>query len=124
NLLSFIHKKLGNDLDTLFWEEAWHGEIAFKIFFSMAYVLESCKKIDVALKLSHNNLDFSFCRDPKGGMEQDQYELLMAKVEGTALVNMRDRWVWSLKSSGDFSVASVRKLIDEYMLSEVASRTR
>ncbi|GJW19089.1 RNA-directed DNA polymerase, eukaryota, reverse transcriptase zinc-binding domain protein [Tanacetum coccineum] len=29
NLLSFIHKKLGNGSDTSFWEDAWHGDIAF-----------------------------------------------------------------------------------------------
>ncbi|GKA19947.1 hypothetical protein Tco_0699862 [Tanacetum coccineum] len=88
-LLSFIHKKLGNGSDTLFWEEAWHGEIAFKILFPRAYALESCKNIDVASKLSHNNLALSFRRDPRGGVEQDQYESLMVKVEGTTLVNIR-----------------------------------
>ncbi|GJT19431.1 RNA-directed DNA polymerase, eukaryota, reverse transcriptase zinc-binding domain protein [Tanacetum coccineum] len=124
NLLSFIHKKLGNGSNTLFWEKAWHGEIAFKFLFPMAYALESCKNINVASKLSHNNLAFSFRRDPRGGVEQDRYESLMAKVEGTTLINMRDRWVWSLKSLVDFFVASVRKLIDEYMLSDVASKTR
>ncbi|GJY80626.1 RNA-directed DNA polymerase, eukaryota [Tanacetum coccineum] len=92
--------------------------------FPRAYALESCKNIDIASKLSHSNLAYSFRRGPRGGVEQDQYNLLMAKVEGTILVNMRDRWVWSLEGSGDFSVASVRKLIDEHMLSEVASRTR
>ncbi|GKE31453.1 RNA-directed DNA polymerase, eukaryota, reverse transcriptase zinc-binding domain protein, partial [Tanacetum coccineum] len=99
-------------------------DIAFKILFPRVYALESCKNIDVALKLSHNNLAFSFRRDPRGGVEQEQLESLMAKVEGTVLVSIRDRWVWSLNSSGDFSVASVRKMIDEFMLSEVASRTR
>ncbi|GJW64078.1 RNA-directed DNA polymerase, eukaryota, reverse transcriptase zinc-binding domain protein, partial [Tanacetum coccineum] len=91
-LLSFIHKKLGNGLDISFWEDAWHGEIAFKNLFLRACALESCKNIDVASKLSHSNLAYSFCRGPNGG-------------------------------SGDFSVASVRKLIDEHMLPEVASRT-
>ncbi|GJT96134.1 RNA-directed DNA polymerase, eukaryota [Tanacetum coccineum] len=45
-------------------------------------------------------------------------------VEGTSLVNIRDRWIWSLQSSGDFTVASIRKLIDEFTLSEVSSSTR
>ncbi|GKA86033.1 RNA-directed DNA polymerase, eukaryota [Tanacetum coccineum] len=49
---------------------------------------------------------------------------MLAKVEGVALVNMKDRWVWSLEGSGDFSVASVRKLIDDKTLPEVSSKSR
>ncbi|GJU70961.1 hypothetical protein Tco_1262366, partial [Tanacetum coccineum] len=45
-------------------------------------------------------------------------------VEGVSLVNMRDRWEWSLEGLGDFSVASVRELIDDKMLSEVSLKTR
>ncbi|GJZ98157.1 RNA-directed DNA polymerase, eukaryota [Tanacetum coccineum] len=46
------------------------------------------------------------------------------KVEVTLLANMRDRWTWSLEGSGDFSVTSVRKLLDKNILPEVASKTR
>ncbi|GJV35726.1 hypothetical protein Tco_1408203 [Tanacetum coccineum] len=45
-------------------------------------------------------------------------------LEGTLLADMRDRWTWSLEGSGEFSVASVRKLLDDKMLPEVASTTR
>ncbi|GJV43802.1 salutaridine reductase-like protein [Tanacetum coccineum] len=44
---------------------------------------------------------------------------LKAMVEGTSLVNIRDRWIWSLQSSEDFTVASISKLIDEFTLSEL-----
>ena len=37
---------------------------------------------------------------------------------------MNDMWVWSLEGSGDFFVASVRKLIDDKRLPEVSSKTR
>ncbi|GJT42222.1 RNA-directed DNA polymerase, eukaryota, reverse transcriptase zinc-binding domain protein [Tanacetum coccineum] len=70
-LLSFIHKKLGNGSDTSFWEDAWHGDIAFKNMFPRAYALETCKTINVASKLSHDNLSYSFRRDPRGGVEQE-----------------------------------------------------
>ncbi|GJX98280.1 RNA-directed DNA polymerase, eukaryota [Tanacetum coccineum] len=80
NLLSFIHKKLGDGSDTLFWDDAWHGDIAFKDLYPRAYALESCKK--------------------------DTRDWIME-----VLVKI-------------FSVASVRKAIDNHMFLEVASRTR
>ncbi|GJS44208.1 RNA-directed DNA polymerase, eukaryota, reverse transcriptase zinc-binding domain protein [Tanacetum coccineum] len=52
NLLSFVNKKVGNGSDTLFWEETWHGDVAFKFLFPRAYALESCKNIDVASKFA------------------------------------------------------------------------
>ncbi|GJS57898.1 RNA-directed DNA polymerase, eukaryota [Tanacetum coccineum] len=121
NLLSFVNKKVGNGSDTLFWEETWHGDVAFKFLFPRAYALESCKNIDVASKLSQNSLAFTFRREPRGGVEQDQFDSLKAMVEGTSLVNIKDRWIWSLQSSGDFTVRSIRKLIDvRFTLAEVS----
>ncbi|GKC22714.1 RNA-directed DNA polymerase, eukaryota [Tanacetum coccineum] len=34
------------------------------------------------------------------------------------------RWKWSLENSGDFSVASVRKMLDDKMLPDVTTKTR
>ncbi|GJT84525.1 RNA-directed DNA polymerase, eukaryota, reverse transcriptase zinc-binding domain protein [Tanacetum coccineum] len=98
DLISYIHSKLGNGLSTSFWEVPWCGEAALK--------------------------NFSFRRAPRGGAEQTQFQLLKEKVEGYVLVNKNDRWVWSLEGSGDFSVSSVRKLIDGVTLPEVSSMTR
>ncbi|GJY69285.1 hypothetical protein Tco_0472267 [Tanacetum coccineum] len=88
------------------------------------YALELSKNIDVASKMTHCNLGYYFRRDPRGGVEHAQFDLMLEKVEGTLLANMRDKWVWSLEGSGEFSVASVKKLIDDNMLLEVASKTR
>nr|GEU49480.1 hypothetical protein [Tanacetum cinerariifolium] len=40
------------------------------------------------------------------------------------LPNMHDRWRWSLSGDGEFSVASVRNLIDDRTLTEVDAKTR
>nr|GFB07481.1 RNA-directed DNA polymerase, eukaryota [Tanacetum cinerariifolium] len=40
------------------------------------------------------------------------------KVEGAFIAVMRDRWVWTLDGSGEFSVASVRRLLDDSLLAE------
>nr|GEV77052.1 RNA-directed DNA polymerase, eukaryota, reverse transcriptase zinc-binding domain protein [Tanacetum cinerariifolium] len=122
DLLSFIHSKLGNGENTSFWEV--HGDSAFKDLFPRMYALESLKSINVASKLSHCGLAFSLRRNPKGEAEQAQFDLLKEKVEGCILVDMFDRWVLSLEGSGDFTVSSVSKLIDDVLLSEVSTKTR
>ncbi|GKC70711.1 RNA-directed DNA polymerase, eukaryota, reverse transcriptase zinc-binding domain protein [Tanacetum coccineum] len=117
-------KELGNGADTLFWEDAWRGGTAFKYLYPRVYALESSKNIVVASKMAHCNPGYSFRRDPRGSVEKAQFDSMLEKVEGTLLADMRDRWMWSLEGSGDFSVASVRKLLDGNMLPEVASKTR
>nr|GFA48476.1 RNA-directed DNA polymerase, eukaryota, reverse transcriptase zinc-binding domain protein [Tanacetum cinerariifolium] len=78
----------------------------------------------VASKLSHGGLEFSFRRNLRGGVEQTQFEGLKKMVEGVTLSNSNDRWSWSLVGSGDFSVSSVRKLIDNAILPKGISKTR
>nr|GEU69775.1 RNA-directed DNA polymerase, eukaryota, reverse transcriptase zinc-binding domain protein [Tanacetum cinerariifolium] len=48
-------------------------------------------------------------RVPRGGVEQEQFDELSALVHDVTLTPMSNRWIWALESSGDFSVASVRK---------------
>ncbi|GKC62345.1 hypothetical protein Tco_1094943, partial [Tanacetum coccineum] len=44
--------------------------------------------------------------------------------QNVTVSTISDRWNWALESSGDFSVASVRKAIDDKLLLEVDSKTR
>nr|GEW87449.1 hypothetical protein [Tanacetum cinerariifolium] len=44
--------------------------------------------------------------------------------ERVSLAPMSDRWTWELENMGDFSVASVRKLIDAKMLPILENKTR
>nr|GEX85595.1 RNA-directed DNA polymerase, eukaryota [Tanacetum cinerariifolium] len=48
-----------------------------------------------------------------GGIEEEQLNILSEIVRSINLVSMYDRWVWSLENTGEFKVASTRKLIDE-----------
>ncbi|GJW89939.1 RNA-directed DNA polymerase, eukaryota, reverse transcriptase zinc-binding domain protein [Tanacetum coccineum] len=124
DLLSFITLKLGNGVNTLFWDVAWCGDVAFKNLVPRLYALETMKSIEVTSKLSHAGLEFSFRRNPRGGVEQAQFELLKEKVEAVILSNANDGWRWSLVDSGEFSVLSVRKLIDDALLPKVNMKTR
>ncbi|GJX94697.1 RNA-directed DNA polymerase, eukaryota, reverse transcriptase zinc-binding domain protein [Tanacetum coccineum] len=122
DLLGLIKKKIGNGVDTLFWEDTWKGDIAFKFLYPRIYKLETCKQINVASKLVHDNVRLSLRRMPRGGVELEQFTDMINSLADLQLPNMQDRWFWSLSGSGDFSVASVRKIIDDHLLPEVSSK--
>ncbi|GKF22295.1 RNA-directed DNA polymerase, eukaryota, partial [Tanacetum coccineum] len=73
---------------------------------------------------SQSSLELSFRRIPRGGTEEDQLLKLTSQIKGVMLSNSSDRWTWSLEGSGEFSVASVRKLIDDKLLPVLAVKTR
>nr|GEY78313.1 RNA-directed DNA polymerase, eukaryota [Tanacetum cinerariifolium] len=50
---------------------------------------------------------------PRGGAEQTQYDEFSELMQQVELTSTLDRWTWSLNPSGEFSVASVRKFIDD-----------
>nr|GEY66783.1 RNA-directed DNA polymerase, eukaryota [Tanacetum cinerariifolium] len=58
------------------------------------------------------------------GAEQAQLDILSDMVREVGLVPMSDMYIWSLEGSGDFSVASIRKVIDDKFLPNVSSKTR
>ncbi|GJW04255.1 putative reverse transcriptase domain-containing protein [Tanacetum coccineum] len=117
-------KKLGNGADTYFWEDLWHGDMVLKQRYPRLYALEVKKTVDVASKLSQENLTWSFRRAPRSGVEQDQLTDLTTYVEGVVLGVTPDRWYWTLDGSGEFSVASARKVIDDNRFPEVSTQTR
>ncbi|GJS17970.1 RNA-directed DNA polymerase, eukaryota, reverse transcriptase zinc-binding domain protein [Tanacetum coccineum] len=116
NLTQFIRKKVGNGVKSLFWEECWVGEIAFKSLVPRLFALEESKSISVADKLNHPSLVHSFRRLPRGGAEEDQLAMLCSCLDNVILSNMDDRWCWNLNASGSFSVESTRSYIDDLML--------
>ncbi|GJQ89099.1 RNA-directed DNA polymerase, eukaryota, reverse transcriptase zinc-binding domain protein [Tanacetum coccineum] len=120
----YIKIKLGNRDNTMFWDDIWCGDIAFKYLYPRLYALELYKSVKVASKLSQSSLELSFRRIPRGGTEEDQLLKLTSQIEGVMLSNSSDRWTWSLEGSGEFLVASVRKLIDDKLLPVLAAKTR
>ncbi|GJZ16869.1 hypothetical protein Tco_0552992 [Tanacetum coccineum] len=124
DLLKFMNKKVGNGIDTSFWEEIWRGDMNFKTKFPKVYALESDKKITVASKMNHNDVGLSLRRALRDGVEMEQFNNLNVFLAGTMLSDSNDRWSWSLVGSGKFLVASVRKLIDEYRLGGSSYKAR
>nr|GEZ32907.1 RNA-directed DNA polymerase, eukaryota, reverse transcriptase zinc-binding domain protein [Tanacetum cinerariifolium] len=117
-------ERLGDGVDTCFWKDTWNGELPFKLTYPRLYALEVDKNISVADKLAQATLAETFRREPRSGIEAVQLAKLEDQLEDVQLVNKRDRWAWSLNGSGEFSVASIRRLLDDIRLPEVSSQTR
>ncbi|GJW59203.1 RNA-directed DNA polymerase, eukaryota, reverse transcriptase zinc-binding domain protein [Tanacetum coccineum] len=116
DVVSFIKPKCGDGTNISFWNDAWRGDVAFKILAPRIYMLESMKDIQVATKLSHVDLEWSFRRKSRGGAELKSITILKEILEGCILSDTKDTWTWSLEGSGEFSVSSIRKTIDAAFL--------
>nr|GEX84821.1 RNA-directed DNA polymerase, eukaryota [Tanacetum cinerariifolium] len=79
---------------------------------------------DVANKMAHSSIASFLRRNSRGGIEQVQMANLISNLEGFTLPNMHDRWRWSFSGDGEFSIASVRNLIDDRTLAKVGTKTR
>ncbi|GJX31581.1 RNA-directed DNA polymerase, eukaryota, reverse transcriptase zinc-binding domain protein [Tanacetum coccineum] len=124
SVLDNMHLKLGDGATASFWKDNWSGKGTTKVLCPRLYSLENQKEVTVRAKINDTGLDRSFRRAVRGGAEQSQLDILTSLVSSINLVPMCDRWVWSLDSSGDFSVASIRKAIDVKRLATGTSKTR
>ncbi|GJR59837.1 RNA-directed DNA polymerase, eukaryota [Tanacetum coccineum] len=124
DLLKYMKIQVGNGLNTKFWEDVWMGNKNFKTSFPRIYALESDKNLTVAAKMAHNDTAFSLRRHPRDGVEMEQFRALSIVIEGVLLHDMVDRWKWTLEGSGEFSVASARKFIDDSRLIGSPQKTR
>ncbi|GJY19410.1 RNA-directed DNA polymerase, eukaryota, reverse transcriptase zinc-binding domain protein [Tanacetum coccineum] len=61
------------------------------------YALESSKSITVGMKVAQPSLAFSFRRAPRGGVEQEQFDEIVALVNDVILAPISDRWTWTLE---------------------------
>nr|GFA83233.1 RNA-directed DNA polymerase, eukaryota [Tanacetum cinerariifolium] len=57
-----------------------------------------------------------YALESRDGMEMKQFRALSIVIEGVLLHDMVDRWKWTLEGSGEFSIASARKFIDNSRL--------
>ncbi|GJV57488.1 RNA-directed DNA polymerase, eukaryota, reverse transcriptase zinc-binding domain protein [Tanacetum coccineum] len=99
------------------------GEDVLKSQFPRLFALEPRKDISVAEKMSHSSFAFSFRRLPRGGVKEDQFSNLISCTSAFILPQIKDRWVWSLSSTCDFSVNYARSFIDDKLLLSFDSPT-
>ncbi|GKD04019.1 RNA-directed DNA polymerase, eukaryota, reverse transcriptase zinc-binding domain protein [Tanacetum coccineum] len=124
DLISFAKRKVGNGENTSFWNQKWYADLPLKNLFPRIFALEIDKDISVAGKLHDPSLINSLRRNPRGGIEEDQMQLLRSCISMVTLSHSLDRWSWSLEGTGEFSVKSARNYIDEKLLPKAETATR
>ncbi|GKA70432.1 hypothetical protein Tco_0776571 [Tanacetum coccineum] len=123
DLMSFVHKEVGDGKDTLFWLDPWLEDGPFKCKFPRVYALEENKHVSVGDKLNMG-LSASLRRFPRGGAENSQMNNLRHLVNEVVLSGKSDTWIWSWETSGLFSVASAGCYIDDILCAWESAPTR
>nr|GEV17139.1 RNA-directed DNA polymerase, eukaryota, reverse transcriptase zinc-binding domain protein [Tanacetum cinerariifolium] len=118
NLLSHMKKKVENEANTLFWVDSWLSDIPLM-------QLYDCNKIStVEEKINVSSISCSFRRKPRESFEEEQFFKLIEAVNSVTLSISNDRWIWSLDSTGEFSIKSTRLYIDDHLLLAVGAPNR
>ncbi|GKC78858.1 hypothetical protein Tco_1129632, partial [Tanacetum coccineum] len=115
DFLSHCKRRVGSGMQTRFWEDLWLGEVPFNELFPRLYALENNKECSVAVKMQ-GEIDSSFRRHVRGGVETQQLENIQDLVRSKVLSNVDDRWAWDLNGDGDFCVKDARDLVEEVLL--------
>ncbi|GKA89386.1 RNA-directed DNA polymerase, eukaryota [Tanacetum coccineum] len=121
--MSFCSKRIGNGNSTNFWSDIWKGDSAFCELFPRVYALESVKDISVASKMAMQ-MDSSFRRPSRGGIELSQLNDLISFTGMVSLSSVPDRWVCNVAGNGNFSIKIIRNLIDDLILPSSVVLTR
>ncbi|GKC95904.1 RNA-directed DNA polymerase, eukaryota, reverse transcriptase zinc-binding domain protein, partial [Tanacetum coccineum] len=95
-----------------------------KDVFPRLYALERHQNVTIHTKLIDYSLVNSFRRNPRSGVEEFQLDNLSRLVSTITLSSAVDRYVWSLENSGEFSVKSIRQVIDANCFPVIHSATR
>ncbi|GKB80711.1 hypothetical protein Tco_0947606 [Tanacetum coccineum] len=99
-------------------------EGVLKDVFPRLYALERHQNVNIHTKLIDYSLVNSFRRNPRSGVEEFQLDNLSRLVSTITLSSAVDRYVWSLENSGEFSVKSIRQVIDANCFPVIHSATR
>ncbi|GKE29664.1 RNA-directed DNA polymerase, eukaryota, partial [Tanacetum coccineum] len=115
DFMSLCSKRVGNGNNTSFWLDIWKGDSTLRDDFPRMYALELDKQISVADKMAAQ-VDASFRRPVRGGIELNQFNDLVSFIDSVSLSSSHDRWVCNASGDGNFRVKDIRNSIDDLFL--------
>ncbi|GKA80774.1 RNA-directed DNA polymerase, eukaryota, reverse transcriptase zinc-binding domain protein [Tanacetum coccineum] len=124
DLFSYCTHKIGNGLDSSFWSDLWCGNQPLKVMFPRIFLIETDKQCSIASRVGLIDWSSVLWRVPRGGKESSQFNALLSIIGSTSLSDQWDVWQWSLNGLSGFSVASVRHLVDSWLLDTCNDATR
>ncbi|GJQ99314.1 RNA-directed DNA polymerase, eukaryota [Tanacetum coccineum] len=81
--------------------------------------IQGVKALSNLTILKRNNITHA-----RSGIEQTQFDSMAEIMKTISLVPRVDRYIWSLENDGSFSVASIRKTLDDNRFQEESLSTR
>ncbi|GKB72014.1 hypothetical protein Tco_0933426 [Tanacetum coccineum] len=122
DFMSLCSKRVGDGNNTSFWFDIWKGDSNLHDTFPRMFALETDKQSTVAAKIVQ--VDGSFRRPVRSGLEQDQFNELVSYIDSVSLSSSQDRWVCNASGDGRFRVKDIRNLIDDLILPSWSEPTR
>ncbi|GJT07082.1 RNA-directed DNA polymerase, eukaryota [Tanacetum coccineum] len=122
DFMSLCSKRVGDGNNTSFWFDIWKGDSNLHDTFPRMFALETDKQSTVAAKIAQ--VDGSFRRPVRSGLEQDQFNELVSYIDSVSLSSSQDRWVCNASGDGRFRVKDIRNLIDDLILPSWSEPTR
>nr|GEY87494.1 RNA-directed DNA polymerase, eukaryota, reverse transcriptase zinc-binding domain protein [Tanacetum cinerariifolium] len=112
DFFEFLKLKVGDGCTIRFWKDRWCEAGILKDLFPRIYALETCKDVNIRAKLEASSLETSLRRNVRGGAKQAQLIAVSEVSSNITLAPQADRYNWLLNNDGVYSVASLRKKID------------
>ncbi|GJS06427.1 RNA-directed DNA polymerase, eukaryota, reverse transcriptase zinc-binding domain protein [Tanacetum coccineum] len=123
-LQDFCQIRVGNGQLTDFWRDTWLGSTPLFLQFSRIFALDDSQAISVAKRLRIGWVASSLRREPRGGVETEQWEAISALIQAFVISPQHDKLRWTLDSSDEFSVSPARYFLDGRSLFSGGSSTR
>ncbi|KAK9053734.1 hypothetical protein SSX86_024808 [Deinandra increscens subsp. villosa] len=111
-------RTVGSGSSVSFWNDTWIGDSSLASSFPRLFSLENFKECKVSDRIIGNIRAWSWRRPLRGGggIEESQWNRLVAVLNGFMCNGNGDSWGWDLEGNNEFVVNHVRKVIERATL--------